>query len=74
MRAEDEEKPLLVVVMACSSRRIGCRRGQNGLLSLFRSRYLGPFETCMNGYLGLFETCVTVFVQVWVSLLMFWVC
>ena len=38
------------------------------------SRYLGLFETCMSGYLGLFETCVTEFVQIWVSLLLFWVC
>ena len=28
----------------------------------------------MSGYLGLFETCVTEFVQIWVSLLLFWVC
>ena len=28
----------------------------------------------MSGYLGLFETCVTKFVQIWVSLLLFWVC
>ena len=27
----------------------------------------------MSGYLGLFETCVTEFVQIWVSLLLFWV-
>ena len=38
------------------------------------SGYLGLFETCMSGYLGLFETCVTKFVQIWVSLLLFWVC
>ena len=37
------------------------------------SGYLGLFETCMSGYLGLFETCVTKFVQIWVSLLLFWV-
>ena len=37
------------------------------------SRYLGLFETYMSGYLGLFETCVTKFVQIWVSLLLFWV-
>ena len=36
--------------------------------------HLGLFETCMSGYLGLFETCVTKFVQIWVSLLLFWVC
>ena len=38
------------------------------------SGYLGLFETCMSGQLGLFETCVTKFVQIWVSLLLFWVC
>ena len=38
------------------------------------SGYLGLLETCMSGYLGLFETCVTKFVQIWVSLLLFWVC
>ena len=27
----------------------------------------------MSGYLALFETCVTEFVQIWVSLLLFWV-
>ena len=36
--------------------------------------YLRFFETCMSGCLGLFETCVTKFVQIWVSLLLFWVC
>ena len=35
--------------------------------------YLRFFETCMSGCLGLFETCVTKFVQIWVSLLLFWV-
>ena len=35
--------------------------------------YLGLFEIYMSGYLGLFETCVTEFVQIWVSLLLFWV-
>ena len=35
--------------------------------------YLGLFETYMSGYLGLFETCVTKVVQIWVSLLFFWV-
>ena len=35
---------------------------------------LGLFETCMSGYLGLLETYVTKFVQIWVSLLLFWVC
>ena len=34
---------------------------------------LGLFETYMSGYLSLFETCVTEFVQIWVSLLLFWV-
>ena len=28
----------------------------------------------MSGYLGLFETCATKFVQICVSLLLFWVC
>ena len=51
------------MVVACSKERINCP-----------SRYLGLFETCMSGYLGLFETCVTEFVQIWVSLLLFWVC
>ena len=37
------------------------------------SGYLGLFETYMSGYLGLFETCVIEFVQIWVSLLLFWV-
>ena len=37
------------------------------------SEYLGLFETYMSGYLGFFETCVTEFVQIWVSLLLFWV-
>ena len=37
------------------------------------SGYLGLFETYMSGHLGLFETCVTEFVQIWVSLLLFWV-
>ena len=49
----------------------GVQQEENQLLM---SGYLGLFETYMSGYLGLFETCVTEFVQIWVSLLLFWVC
>ena len=36
------------------------------------SGYLGLFETYMSGYLSLFRR-VIAFVQIWVSLLLFWV-
>ena len=51
----------------------GVRGMQQKENQLPMSGYLGLFETYMSGYLGLFETCVTEFVQIWVSLLLFWV-
>ena len=36
------------------------------------SGYLGLFETYMSGYLSLFRRVIE-FVQIWVSLLLFWV-